>query len=115
MTGKELVADLKKILIDGEILVKEASVNVFEIDFDERPDIMATFFAMYKGVVTMIALSAMFDVYLPNISAQWGGLEAWQDFKEFEGSPRDKTPKIKTLETPVVEKVIDDLSDVESL
>lgn len=115
MTGKELVPALKKILIDGGILVKEASVNVFEIDFDERPDIMATFFAMYKGVVTMIALSAMFDVYLPNISAQWGGLEAWQDFKEFEGSPRDKTPKIKTLETPVLEKVVDDLSDVESL
>jgi hypothetical protein len=69
MTGKELVTDLKKILIDGEILVKEPAVNVFEIDFDERPDIMQTFFAMYKGVVTMIALSAMFDVYLPNISA----------------------------------------------
>ena len=115
MTGKELVADLKKILIDGGILVKEPSVNVFEIDFDERPDIMATFFAMYKGTVTMIALSAMFDVYLPNISAQWGGLEAWQDFKELDGSPRDKTPKIQTLETPIEEKVVDDLSDVESL
>jgi len=72
MTGKEFVADMRKILIDGEILVKESGVNVFEIDFDERPDIMLTFFAMYKGVVTMIALSAMFDIYLPNISAQWG-------------------------------------------
>ena len=71
MTGKELVADLKKILIDGEILVKEPGVNVFEIDFEERPDIMQTFFAMYKGIVTMIALSEMFGVYLPNIGAQW--------------------------------------------
>lgn len=72
ITGKELVPDLKKILIDGGILIKESAVNIFEIDFDERPDIMATFFAMYKGIVTMIALSSMYDIYLPNISAQWG-------------------------------------------
>jgi hypothetical protein len=71
MTGKELVPALKTILIDGGILVKEPGVNVFEIDFDERPDIMLTFFSMYKGIVTMIALSEMFGVYLPNIGAQW--------------------------------------------
>lgn len=60
LTGKELVEDLKKILIDGGILEREKAVNIFEIDFEERPDIILTFLAMYKGILIMIALSEMF-------------------------------------------------------
>lgn len=103
--GKELVAYLKKILIEKGVFVKETWVNVFEIDFDERPDVILTFLAMYKGIVNMVALSEMAGTYLPNISAQWGWLEAWNDFKELEGTPRDRTPKIQKMEDPGETKV----------
>lgn len=43
----------------------------------------------------MIAISEMCGVYLPNISAQWGGLEAYQDFKDFDSIP--KAPTIKKV------------------
>ncbi len=89
--------EIREKLIDAKLLIPRPWVNLYEINFDERPDIIATFLSIYKGVVNMIAISEMVGVYLPNITAQWGWLEAYQDFKDFESIP--KPPVIKKSET----------------
>lgn len=98
LATKETVDSLRTKLIEGGVLVQEKAVNVFEIDFEQRPDVVATFLSLYKGVVNMVALSEICGVYLPNIGAQWGGLEAYQDFKEFDSI--SKAPTIKRIEVP---------------
>lgn len=89
------VEEMRERLIASKILKTRPGVKIVTIDFEERPDVVATFLSLYKGVVNMIAISELCGVYLPNISAQWGGLEAYQDFKEFESIP--KAPVIKKI------------------
>lgn len=85
---KELVEGMKQKLVDAGVFTKKKGVNEYVIDFDERYDAIAFFLAIYKGVVTMIALSELCGVYLPNIFERFGGLESARDFKEFEAIPR---------------------------
>lgn len=73
---------MKQKLVNAGVFTKKRGVNEYVIDFSERKDAFSFFLAIYKGVITMIALSEMVGVYLPNIFERFGGLESAQDFKE---------------------------------
>ena len=100
---KTLVADMKTQLVEAGVFKKKPGVKPYVIEFDERHDAIAFFLALYKGVVTMIAVSEMFGIYLPNIFERFGGLESARDFKEFEAVPRELA--IKKLDQ-VVTKIV---------
>lgn len=95
---------MKTKLVDAGVFTKKPGVNTYVIDFQERPDIISFFLALYKGIVTMIAVSEMFGVYLPNLFERFGGLESGRDFKEFEAIPKPITiKKLETVSVPLIE------------
>lgn len=94
---------MKEKLIEAGVLTKKPGVKEYVIDFDERPDVIDFFLALYKGVLNMVSLSEIAGCYLPNIFERFGGLDSARDFKEFEATPRPKSPKIQKVtiaETP---------------
>lgn len=86
---KCLVAEMKQILQDEGILVREKGVQKIEIVYAERPEVVDAFIAIYKGILNMFVITELYGCFLPNVTEQYSGSSTWQDFKEFELTGKD--------------------------
>lgn len=111
---KDKVDDIKWKLIEAWILVQKPGVSVYEINFDERKDVLDFFLEIYKQVVSSIALAEIGgSIYLPNIFDTFDGLKSALDFKEMDATPREKDVQIDSPSTIKIDSNIKSDSDDE--
>lgn len=88
---KDKVDEIKGKLIEAWILIQKAGVSVYEINFDERNDVLDFFLELYKQMISSVALAEIgWGIYLPNIFDVFDGLKSALDFKEMDATPREK-------------------------
>ena len=85
---KDKVADLQAKLVAAKVMVPGPGAQEYVIDYRDRPDVVMAARAMYCGAVNLVALYDQSGCWLPNVSARYGGADAWADFKEVEAMPR---------------------------
>ena len=97
-----LVADMKAQLVEAGVLVKEKAVQKIEIVYAERPEVVDSFIALYKGILNMFVITELYGCFLPNVTEQYSGASSWSDFKEFELTGKDWKDKIviKQIQEP---------------
>lgn len=111
---KDKVDDIKWKLIEAWILVQKPGVSVYEINFDERKDVLDFFLEIYKQVISSIALAEIWgSIYLPNIFDMFDGLKSALDFKEMDATPREKDVQIDSPSTIKIDSNIKSDSDDE--
>lgn len=88
---KDKVDEIKGKLIEAWILIQKPWVSVYEINFDERNDVLDFFLELYKQMISSVALAEIgWGIYLPNIFDVFDGLKSALDFKEMDATPREK-------------------------
>jgi hypothetical protein len=86
---KILVAEMKRILVEAGVLEKEKAVQKIEIIYADRPEVVDSFIALYKGILNMFVITELYGCFLPNVTEKYSGSSSWEDFKEFELTGKD--------------------------
>jgi hypothetical protein len=77
-------AELITKLLDAGVLEYTKTLKPIIIDFDENPEVITAFLAIYKIILNRLAIMTITDLpfeFLPNPFSDFSGEESWQDFK----------------------------------
>ena len=80
----EALLDLIEMLLAAGVLQYTKTMKLIVIDYDETPEIINAFLAIYKIVLNRLAIMAIMHVpfeFLPNPFSDFSWEESWLDFK----------------------------------
>jgi len=77
--------DLQEKLLNAGILEYTPTRQPFVVDYTEKPEVIDAFLNIYKAVINILSIQALYDIplsFLPNPFDQLTGKDSWKDYKE---------------------------------